>query len=271
MAIESVKKTNKQDLIFSAGAGVCGGLLSASAGAYKFFQNGIPSDVFVKQVEKNIINKTDRESVKTIKAFQEYEKNLDKAKSLGDFVDASINLNLKYYDTSDFTVLKSIVKHNLVHGEGFSESVVQNPNLMLDYLLDIKGCENIGELKTVMTSQLDKTYPGWSIEQIRDSLKADLNHTKQQLNIVHFDDVAKAAIGCAYDVKKEKFVFNKENITKEMFDIVKNTAQKMQFKSAALYGAAGTLIVGGATYLIIKLSDLCRGIKKSKVQTDKKV
>lgn len=271
MAIENVQKTNKQDLIFSAGAGLCGGGLSAAAGTYKFFQNGIPSDVFIKQVEKNIIDKTDKNSVKTINAFCEYEKNLDKAQSLGDFVDASINLNLKYYDTSDFAGLKTIVKQNVLNGDGFSESVAKNPNLMLDYLLDIEQCENISELKTVMTSQLGKTCPGWSINQIRDSLKADLSNTKEKLNIVNFDDVAKAAVGCAYDAQKERFVFNKENITKEMFDIVKNTAEKMRFKSIALYGAAGTLIVGGAAYLIIKLSDLINKIRKTNSQTGKKV
>lgn len=66
-----------------------------------------------------------------------------------------------------------------------------------------------------------------------------------------FKGTMKSSIVKAWDKNAKKFVHNKNDITKEAFESIKDAAKSIQGKYAAIYGTIGAGILGLGTYLCL--------------------
>lgn len=245
---------NKERLITSSATALIAGTGWAAA-AYNskpWLKNGMPSDAFVKEVEKNITGKTDKETVKSVKLLETYKSDIMKASSIENIADAQLNFYANRTSKKTFKEIKSLVKsdmyQSLEHGFIADGSV----DTMLDCLNDVKRASNMNELRDVMIDYIEANNEGYSLSKIKRFYKTIIEESQEVSGYKSFKETAKEAIASAYDAKTQKFVLKPENITDEMFKIVKKTAKGMQTRTAALCGILGAAVFGAAAFLMTK-------------------
>ena len=264
MSIDNVKKVNnQQDLIFSSGAALGGGLLSAYAGgsSVKFFENGMPADTFVNSVKSKIMANADSASVHVLKAFEKYYAEIENAKRIEDFMSAFINFRRNCQPNLSFSELKKNLLKDLTQNYEYLNFAKENDKfaeIAVDVYCNIRDAENTNQLKSALTNFKNNFWQNVDIEEIRELTKEKFAKTivDSGYETASLDLYLRQAIQQSFDPDKNKFVFDKNKITKQLFDVVKDTADDIKLKTKSLYGLLGALTVGGVTYSIIKINDL---------------
>lgn len=85
-----------------------------------------------------------------------------------------------------------------------------------------------------------------SMKDVRENLIKPIDETMKD-----FKGTMKSSIVKAWDKNAKKFVHNKNDITKEAFESIKDAAKSIQGKYAAIYGTIGAGILGLGTYLCL--------------------
>lgn len=255
MSVNSTKNNvNKERLIASSATALIAGAGWAVA-AYNskpWLKNGMPSDAFLKEVEKNLVGKTDKETVKSVKLLETYKSDIMKASSIENIADAQLKFYANRTSGNTFKEIKSLVKSDMYESlkHGFiGDGLVDT---MLDCLNDVKRASNMNELRNVMIDYIEINNEGYSLKKIKRFYKTIIEESQEISGYKSFNETAKKAISSAYDAKTQKFVFNTENITDEMFRAVKKAAKGMQTRTAALCGILGAAVFGAAAFLMTK-------------------
>lgn len=256
MSVNNVKNTNKQDLIFSSGAALGGGVLAAYGGASseQLFQNRWPSDTFIKSVKDKVVETLDEKTVEKINSFGNYINRVKKAKSMDDLVLVDIKFRLKQSPDITFDNLKQEIIEEEFKKAGEYALLGQDAKagMIVDLCCDIRDSRNIYELQEVLVPYREMQFKDLSIEQLKNKKIAEVAETLG-FEYESFESYSAEAIKKSYNFEKGKFIFDNKKITKDLFDIVNNSAKDIKNKAAGLYGFLGAVIVGGGTYLITKL------------------
>ena len=85
-----------------------------------------------------------------------------------------------------------------------------------------------------------------SMKEFRENLVKPVSES-----IDEFKGLVKSTVSKAWDKDAKKFVYNKNDITKEAFEAITDTAKSIQGKYAAIYGAIGAGVLGLGTYLCL--------------------
>lgn len=253
----NVGKFNNQDAVFAAGTAVGAGILTGYVGAksINYLPQGIPSDTFISEVKRKLIGIIDKKTVEKIAVFEQYGNDINQASDIRGLCEAEMKFNLKLNPNMALSELKKDIKEKLTHSESFKKLVEKNQDLGLDIFSDINHAENFNELTYALVEKDKALYQNYSIYEIK-RMKKEALYTKalnSGLDIDNFDDAASRVIYQAYDLQKDKFIFNKNKISQKMYKLVKDTADKMKYTRAAIYGISGAVIAGSITYLITKL------------------
>lgn len=264
MSVNNVKNTNKQDLIFSSGAALGGGILAAYGGASseQLFQNRWPVDSFIKSVKDKVVETLDEKTVEKINSFENYVYRVKKAKSMDDLVLADIKFKLKQSPDITFDDLKQeiIEKEFKKAGEYALLGQDAKAGRIVDLCCDIRDSRNIYELQEVLVPYREMQFKDLPIEQLKNRKIAGVAETLG-FEYESFESYSAEAIKKSYNFEKGKFIFDEKLITQKLFDIVNKSAKDIKKKAAGIYGFLGAVIVGGGTYLITKLASQ-KNIKK---------
>lgn len=245
---------NKERLITSSATALIAGTGWAAA-AYNskpWLKNGMPSDAFVKEVEKNIAGKTDKETVKLVKALETYKSDIMKASSIENLADAQLNYFVNRTEKKTFKEIKSLFKSEMLMSLQQKAVPAGGIDAMLDCINDVNRASNINELREVLINYHEINNEGYSLKKIKRFYKTIIEESQEISGLKGFNETAKEAIASAYDAKKQKFVLKSENITDELFKVVKKTAKGMQTRTAALCGLLGAAVFGAAAFLMTK-------------------
>ena len=214
--------------VTGAGIGIAAGYLTRP-----YLKNGAPTDEFIKKADKKYyeaadpaekklidqINKLGKDKLNSIKNAQSFDEL--KQALYGDIINPKGDCKFtKEYMQSIFEQVASIT------GEHDNE-----------FIEKFKKVENFEQMKTVFDEHLDKTFKGKTVEEAKSAVMNDIKTTQKSL----FDNIFKPY----WDSAKKKFI----NCEDELGKLFKKTAQSIQGKYAAIYGAVGAAVLGGITYL----------------------
>lgn len=257
MAIEHTNIFNNENFISVAGSAAIGGTALALAGydSKPWLKNGLPSDTFVKNVEAELLSKSDKDTVAKVKAFDKYIEQLDKAQSFDEIADFLIKSRVSA--SNNFEQVKKLLQEEVMSFIKDPEiASVTRENLNMDYFFDyyngIKKCADFNDLKYVMIDNLIAGSEGYSFEQAKKILKAYETMRVSHMG-VNIKLGVKEAVQNSYDSVRRQFVNEAGKTSKEIFNAIKKTASNMQCKTAALWGLCGGAAWGGLIFLINKL------------------
>lgn len=257
MSIDNVKKFNNQDLIFSSGLALGAGALSSYVGAasVNYFPKGLPTDTFVNSVKNGIVGITDKSKVQEIKILEQYDNAIDNARNIKDLVKAEIDFKMQANTELSFDDLKAKINKKLVKNSDFIDLSKRDPDLAIDIYSGIKNAQNKDELVKVLTLKEKIFSEGIPFTKFKEYKRAVFYDRafKNGYDIVNFKTSALDAIYEAYDIKKGKFAFDKDKLSKKIFNIVKNAADKIKYKRAFLYGISVAALTGGVTSFVMKI------------------
>lgn len=212
--------------VTGAGIGIATGYLTRP-----YLKNGTMTDEFVKKVVykqaeaaglEEVCNeamnaaKDKLNSVKNAQSFDELKQAL-----YGDIINPKGNCQFSKKLMQD--VCEQVASITGEHDNEFIEK--------------LKKVENFEQMKTVFDEDLDKKFKGKTLEEAKSAVMNDIKATEKKARDMMFKPY--------WDSAKKKFI----NCEDEFGKILKKTAQSIQGKYAAIYGAVGAAVLGGITYL----------------------
>lgn len=270
MTVNRTSKFNNDALISAAGTAIVGGAGFALAGyeSKPWLKNGVPSDEFVNKVEEKLLANVDKAQAADVRLYDKFMENIGKAKSYEELAD----VNLKYFTEQKLSLaqIKQGIQNQILtilesmySGSSGSDSGLDE---VLDYYNAVKKSSNIGELKSALVDNLKQSSAGMGFDFVKGKVKG----MYEFFGVMSGLDTrlsAQEAIGSSFDVLRQNFNKKPDNVSKEMFDIVKNTAKRMQYKTAGLCALLGGAAFGTVVYLVNKLCMKKTGRKMpSKIQ-----
>lgn len=266
--------STKDNLITSSATGLLAGAGFALAGynSRPYLKDGVISDAFVRNVESHLANKLSggSDNKKLIESFSSFIDEIGKATSYSKMAEANYNFFNRISPDKSFNGVKEVIKQSLLTMmENLAIPNTYTTDVMLDYYNDINKAENIQELKAAINYYyISGSYKFENFESMRSSLKEALERNKNELLGFDADVSVKKIIEALFDWKSGKFVQRPDSgVTKDIFNVISDTAKSMQWKTAAKWGGIAAAIFGGAMFLLQKFSNSKSKPVKSKPQS----
>ena len=253
--------STKDNLITSSATGLLAGAGFALAGynSRPYIKDGVISDAFVRNVEGHLVNKFPggSENKKLLESFNSFIDEIGKATSYSKMAEANYNFYNKISPDKSFKGVKEIIKQSLIT----MMDVIAEPNayitdVMLDYYNAIDKAKNSKDIKNAICYYFEDFGAQFNtFQEVQASLKESFRANKNSLLGLDPDISLKDAIESSFDWRGEKFVQKPNSgISKDLFNVINDTARNMQWKTAGLWGGLGAAIFGGAMFLLQKFS-----------------
>jgi hypothetical protein len=209
MAVDSVNNNNAG--LYAVG----GAVLGAGAGvgtAYltrPFLKNGEPTDEFIKETEKNLINQLPDDAKRQKKELDMYYRKVNRASSLGE--------------------LKTIVKDHIIAN-----------------LRDVQVAEDetYAQAKEAVADTMWQQYEGRSLDGIKRAINSEAQESK---NLMKKSIIS--AFDICWDSTDKQFISQADPELDIFSKSFKKVAKSIQGKYALIYGAIGAGVLGLAGYI----------------------
>ncbi len=265
MSVNGVNNSNNTALyttsgaVLGAGAGVAAGYLTKP-----FLKDGAPTDEFIKKLDENLINATSPEKREGIKAFRgrlkQLNNTIEKAKNLDELKRNLIDYVFGNPENISIEKYKNNFRDNLPRVRDDFESI--GIKVTEDFIGRVENAKSFDEIKNILKEDMDKTFAGKSIDEVKNMSKSQLNKIKElerkglkEIFTIFWDSSEKKFINSVEALDDLDFAEGTEG-AKNLLKALKKSAQSIQGKYAAIYGAVGAAVLGLTTYL-------CCGGKKN--------
>ena len=253
--------STKDNLITSSATGLLAGAGFALAGynSRPYIKDGVISDAFVRNVEGHLVNKLPggSENKKLLESFNSFIDEIGKATSYSKMAEANYNFYNKISPDKSFKGVKEIIKQSLIT----MMDVIAEPNayitdVMIDYYNAIDKAKNSKDIKNAICYYFEDFGAQFNtFQEVQASLKETFNANKNLVLGLDSNMAVKDAVEGSFDWNSGKFVQKPNSgISKDLFNVINDTARNMQWKTAGLWGGLGAAIFGGAMFLIQKFS-----------------
>lgn len=259
--INNSQISTKDNMITSSATGLLAGAGFALAGynSRPYLKDGVISDTFVQNVENNLASKLPggSQNKKILESLNKFVDEIGKATSYSKIADANYDFYNKISPDKSFNGIKEIIKQSIesmIHIIGAPESYMTD--IMLDYYSAVRDAKNPNELKSsILYYYKDFGAQFDSFGELKSALKETFNANKNLVLGLDSNMAVKDAVEVSFDWNSGKFVHKPNNgISKDLFNVINDTARNMQWKTAGLWGGLGAAIFGGAMFLIQKFS-----------------
>lgn len=232
MSVDGVNNSSNAGLyaasgmVLGAGAGAATGYLTKP-----FLKNGAPTDSFIKAMCKNMLADYS-EAEKN--HYIEFKNKINEAKSVEELKNVMIADALPPELSG---ALDAKIKQSLLSRNTYCNLEQLGLKMDEDYLKKLSSAETYEDLRNILRDDLDKSFSGKSLEDIKTSFKSKgmefARNSGKKVFEQYWDSSKKAFVNCEDGVGKA----------------VKKAAQSIQGKYALMYGAIGAAVLGVAGYL----------------------
>lgn len=236
MPVDSVKSSNSNVGLYAGSATVLGGGAGAAYGylSKPFLKNNEPTDSFIKQVCKNMVNTFPEEIVAPLK---EMEKQAGKAATVEELKGNLMTSLKKLYENVDIDTAKASMQMVAEAAEAVGDKSIT--------AADIEAVENLDDILELFSKNFDEKYAGKTLEQISEMTKTQ-GETMMKKS-------AKNLVSQLWDQEAKKFLNVESDGTPIGDYVVKvrkavvDAANSIKGKTALLYGGIGAVVLGLGT------------------------